>query len=308
MAHIFRSTKSAEEVAKGFAAFCKSNNVITRGYVRVGKTPRGLRGLIAAKDIPKDDNVVIVPDHAILTSFETLRSTNFIHAVESQDIKLDFTHKNLSSQVGGTFIYDHHVMLALYISHTLLAAESAEKFRPLVDYMPRSEANFTDLTVLLERAIDHSRLYNTVGMALANHHHVSPQDFRSVLIWALCMVISRSVPLEHTKTIQKLAKDTPLEQEIGERETGTTTNFHLSSIIPLLDMINHDENDNVAIAVPDVDMKHSRCVIARSLRPISKGEEITMKYGGVHDPQMLKIFYGIPEIIPVAAVPSLPYS
>lgn len=306
MAHIWRTTKSAEEVAKGFALFCKNYNVITRGYVRVGKTPRGLRGLIAAKDIPKDDNVIIVPDHAILTCFESLRSTNFIKFVESQDVKVDFSYANLSNRVGGTFIYDHHVMMALYIAHTLLAAENAEKFRPLVDYMPRGEGNFTDLQVLLDRAIDHSQLYNTVGMALASAHHVSPQDFRAVMIWAMCMVISRSIPVEHKDTIKKLAKDTPLEAEIAARETGTTTNFHVSCVVPLIDMINHDENDNVAIAVPDVDMKHSRCVIARSLRPISKGEEITMKYGGVHDPNMLKIFYGIHEVIPVGAVPSLP--
>lgn len=305
MAHIWRNSKTAEEVAKGFAMFCKTNSVITRGYVRVGKTPRGLRGLIAAKDIPKDDNVIIVPDQAILTAFEALRSSNFIHAVESQDVKVEFTYANLSNRVGGTFIYDHHVMLALYITHCLLAEESAEKFRPVVDYMPRGEGDFTDLQVLLERAIDHSQLYNTVGMALANYHRISPQDLRACVVWSLCMTISRSIPIEHTETIKKLAKDTKLEAEISGRETGKTANFHVASIVPLLDMINHDEHDNVAIAVPDVDMKHSRCVIARSLRPIAKGEEITMKYGGVHDPNMLKIFYGIPNVIPVAAVPSI---
>jgi hypothetical protein len=306
MAHIWRTTKAAEEVARSFSAFCKNNNVITRGYVRVGRTPRGLRGLIAARDIAKDDNVIIVPDHAIVTCFEALRNESFVRAVESGGAKVDFTYSSLSARVGSTFLYDHHIALALVLAHSLLAADKADRFGPLVDYLPRGEADFGELTVLLERAIDHATIFNTMGMALAAHHHISPQDMRTVVVWALTMVISRTIPIEHRATVAKLASGTPLEHEILEREKGVTTSFHVAALVPLIDLINHDENDNVAVAVPEVELKYSRCVIARSVRPIAKGEEITMRYGGVHDTNMLRIFYGITNYVPAPVVPALP--
>lgn len=304
MTYIWRCNKSADAVAKGFAGFCKESGIVTRGMCRVGRTPRGLRGLIAAQDIKADDSVIIVPDNAIMTAFEPLRSQSFISAVTSPrnpnaiDLYDVFPYQKLSSRIGTTFLYDHHVMLALYMSHILLAPAETERFRPYLDYLPRGEANFHELQRMLERAIDHSSTFSRTAPALCSAHHVSMEDMRGVTVWALTMVISRSIPIEHTKTLEKFAEGTgPLEHDVLEKDKGTqTASFHVSAMIPLIDMINHDENDNVAIAVPDLETSKKRAVIARSLRPIAKGEEITMKYGGAHDPQMLALFYGCQHV------------
>lgn len=314
MSYIWRCSKSPEAVAKGFANFCKTNSLVTRGMCRVGRTPRGLRGLVAAQDIKADESVIIVPDNAIITCFDPLRSQSFLSAVTSSrnpnavsDLNDVFPYSKLHTRVGTTFLYDHHVMLALFITHLLLAPPETEKFRDYIDYLPRGEANFHELTLMLERAIDHCQTYTRIAPALCAAHHVSVEDLRAATVWALTMVISRSIPIEHTRTLEKFAEGAgQIERDLVEKEKNNTPNAscHVSALIPLIDMLNHDENPNVAIAVPDVESSKRRAIIARSLRPIAKGEELSMMYAGQHDPQLLSVFYGM-QYIPTLQQPRL---
>jgi hypothetical protein len=53
----------------------------------------------------------------------------------------------------------------------------------------------------------------------------------------------------------------------------------------------------VCVMVPEDGMREMRPIVARALRPIAVGEEVTMRYG-MTDPYGLRVFYGMEDIFP----------
>ena len=151
----------------------------------------------------------------------------------------------------------------------------------------------------------------------------SEGEAKSVLIWALAMIYSRSTVVDHSPTLQKcfegllfpstadprasekfFAPDTVAPAQttnIGASDTtsaavGKSVNRDrlLPMLCPIIDLCNHTsdpQKENVAVYVPDVEQQSTRMVCLRSLRSIAPGEELCMMYGvGERE---LDIFYGM---------------
>src|SRR5687768_15100836 len=108
MTSILRSKYSNLDVAKRFGAFCKEHAIITRGFVRVGMTPRGLRGVVAAKPIPVNENVIVVPHKAFITAFDAIRNEDFVKSVCGGSAPL--TPDTILERINGTFLYTHQAL------------------------------------------------------------------------------------------------------------------------------------------------------------------------------------------------------
>eukprot|EP00388_Colpodella_angusta_P024718 GDKK01000012.1.p1 GENE.GDKK01000012.1~~GDKK01000012.1.p1 ORF type:complete len:512 (-),score=41.12 GDKK01000012.1:36-1544(-) len=151
----------------------------------------------------------------------------------------------------------------------------------------------------------------------------SENDSKSVLIWALAMIYSRSTVVDHAPTLQKcfegllfpstsdpravekfFSPDTANPSVTANASPSDTTasavgkSVHRDKLLPMMcpiiDLCNHTSDsakENVAVYVPDVEQQHTRMVCLRSLRSIAPGEELCMMYG-VGDRE-LDVFYGM---------------
>jgi hypothetical protein len=317
MTSILRSKYSNIDVAKRFGAFCKEHAVITRGFVKVGMTPRGLRGVVATKPIAVNENVIVVPHKAFVTAFDAVRNKDFVKTVCADDFPV--TPDTILERINGTFLYTHQAMLGYYLADIFLVgdhvdataqseavqtqAEAAKLnitpgggFLRYVDFLPRSEGNFTELREIVRRTLKVWQRNEDLEANMAKRHHVSVEDVREVVDWAVMMSISRAIPIEHKPTLEKIMEGTEF-LPLLEKEP-VQTQYSLPVMTPLLDMVNHStQNENVAVMVPDHPMRDTRPVVLRSLRAIAAGEEILMRYA-VADPYAMRVFYGMTDILP----------
>lgn len=315
MTAVLRSRFSNLEVAQRFGAFCKEHAVITRGFVKVGMTPRGLRGVVANKPIPVNENIIIVPDKAFITAWDALRNKSFVDGVCGGTFPL--APENINERILGGFMYVHQALLGYYLADILMLGDHVDStaqseavakaqqqfditpgggFVRYVDFMPRHEGNFSELRDIIQRTVRAWPVNAELEERFAKRHHLSDQDAREVIEWGIIMVISRALPVEHKPTLEKVLRDTPFTQLLnGEPDL---TQYSLPVMAPLLDMVNHStQNENVAVMVPDAPMREARPIVARSLRPIAQGEEILMRYG-LTDPFGLRVFYGMESVLP----------
>eukprot|EP00672_Neobodo_designis_P021709 CAMPEP_0174829430 /NCGR_PEP_ID=MMETSP1114-20130205/1924_1 /TAXON_ID=312471 /ORGANISM="Neobodo designis, Strain CCAP 1951/1" /LENGTH=315 /DNA_ID=CAMNT_0016063177 /DNA_START=30 /DNA_END=977 /DNA_ORIENTATION=- len=315
MTSALRSSYTNVEIAKRFGAFCKEAGIVTRGIVKVGMTPRGLRGVVATKAIPVNETVIVVPDKAFMTAFDALRNKDFVDNVCGGEFPLQVD--DLRARIMGGFLYVHHVLLAYYMADTLLLGDHIDStplseslspiekelkltpnggFNRYVDFLPRSEGNFQELRGILERTLRTWQLNEDLEGNLGARHRISREDAREVVLWAIMMVLSRSLPIEHKGTLERIFAKTDF-LSLLEKEP-TETQYSIPVMCPLLDMVNHsNQNENVVVMVPEDGMREMRPIVARALRPIAAGEEVTMRYG-MTDPYGLKVFYGMEDIFP----------
>jgi hypothetical protein len=277
---------------------------------------------MATRDIPANDTIVVVPNNAILSIFDAYRSATFNQALKDAGLAaLPMQPNGFGGRVGSTFLMEHQVILGLYMAHMTLMSRAvaaaatagaasgnmsqqenwnpgfspAEPFAPYVDFMPRGEGNFSELTTTLRRLVDHSPAANTILSPLAIAHNVAAPELRDALVWALTMVLSRAVPITHRPTLLRVAEDTPFDALFKGVPPPDAAPITVPLLVPLVDMINHSAAPNAEVVVPEVETLHARCLIARSLRPIAAGEEITMQYTAADDLQVLRTFYGISQ-------------
>ncbi|CBZ27189.1 conserved hypothetical protein [Leishmania mexicana MHOM/GT/2001/U1103] len=347
--HMLRVLDSPEVLAKSFIGYCKRHHVTTRGWCRIGYVHRAppqcthshpgnylLRGLIASRDIAKDENVVMMPVTACLHPGAAFRCEPFwkLLAPEVQSALSSLTCAYNSRIADRSLIRHNQLLLALYMTYLVLlqncnaAQLSATPGGDAIEYinfMPRNEGNFEQFAAHLAGWLDAPEICRSAQASLASHFQLTQAEVRPVIIYALCMIYSRMVPVDHRACLQYALQSTPLARawddieataapaalpppsssgSVGDgsvHRSGANASLvrdPISFLCPVIDMCNHSNHENVAVMVPDRETTPvTRPVIClRTLRPITKGEELTMTYGAV--PHELKLIWGMQEILP----------
>jgi hypothetical protein len=287
--YMVQASRTPVEVAQNFARHCKAKSLITRGMVKTGRTPRGIRGVVALKDIPTDTNVIVAPHMAFLSVFDAVRCPRFKGLWSGQ---VPFEPSQFDARVGSTFLQLHHVLLAYHMAHMMLYndTEKIEELRYL-DYLPRGESDYVELTKGLEQFLGHSDVGNDAAERIVKFHATTPAVVRATALYCLLMIFSRSIPVEHKATLERVMEKTDFVPML-EGEPATQTKYSVPILCPLLDMINHAADENVGIAIPDAELKHGRALVVRTCKPIKAGEELVMTYAG-GDRQMLRFIYDL---------------
>lgn len=385
------------------------------GYVNRSTSPSSppLRGLLANKDLKKGENVVMLSERACLHPGRALRCTPFLQLLPSvwRETWLNQPRVLLHNErlFEGALIRHHQWLLALYMSYMILG----HRLRPEVfhtgaspttttaipdadvidylDFMPRTEGDFRLLSIHLTRSLDSSAPLSLVGggggagamvqeceSALAKHFAVTPAEVRAVVLYTLCMLFSRMVPVDHKGLLRASFRYTPLAKDVvealleqeppssiahsshkegggvegggdGAHVSGTVETSPiayaaqfvrepLSFLCPVIDMCNHASRaaENVAVMVPssssitscesvepsrpeghssphpfsvsnstspdsssfttaNTSFSGSPILCLRTLKDISKGEELRMCYGDSLNE--LQVIWGMPEVV-----------
>ncbi|KPA84053.1 hypothetical protein ABB37_02176 [Leptomonas pyrrhocoris] len=347
--HLLRVLDAPQVLAASFIAYCKRHHVTTRGLCRIGYARRSpppntgstaqaylLRGLIANNDIPPHENVVMMPVTACLHPGVALRCKPFWNLLpaDAQATLQDVTVAYNSRLADRSLVRHNQYLLALYMTYLMLlrncdparlAATPGGDVMDYVDFMPRSEGNFDQLAAHLAGWLDGPEVCRTSQVALASHFHLTQAEVRPAIVYALCMIYSRMVPVDHRACLQYAFQSTPFahawddvaataalaalppdtkttataagNDEGGKGSVNTSlVREPISFLCPVIDMCNHSEHENVAVMVPDREPTLSGPVIClRSLRPIAKGEELVMTYGAA--PHALKLIWGMQDIL-----------
>ncbi|KAG5501206.1 hypothetical protein JIQ42_06205 [Leishmania sp. Namibia] len=349
--HMLRVLDSPQALAKSFIAYCKRHHVTTRGWCRISYVRRSpplnakahpdnclLRGLIANKDIAKDENVVMMPVTACLHPGAAFRCEPFwkLLAPEVQSALSDVACAYNSRIADRSLIRHNQLLLALYMTYLVLlrncnaAQLSATPGGDAIEYinfMPRNEGNFEQFAAHLAGWLDAPEICRSAQASLASHFQLTQAEVRPVIIYALCMIYSRMVPVDHRACLQFALESTPLARAWDDVEAtaapaalpppsstestgggycgsvqseGLRTSLvrdPISFLCPVIDMCNHSDRENVAVMVPHRDKPSMTgpVICLRTLRPVAKGEELTMTYGAA--PHELKLIWGMQDIL-----------
>lgn len=291
LSRLVRVDRSADIIAKNFSAYCKVKAIISKGQVKIGTTARGLRGVIANKDIGANENIITVPHTAMLSPMDAVRDAGFSSILAKANLPPIVTPATINEKIHGSFIRRSYVALGLYICHVILTNDFEQhEVLKYLDFLPRGESSFAKLNGILTSLLecDEPTVANVAAVALA--HSVDANELREMMHWALAMVFSRSMALDHGPTIEKLAAGTSFVADMPPEQT-----LAFPTMVPLIDMCNHGTDENAGMMVPDAEMQQLRCIVLRSLRTIKKGEEIVTRYGS-NNPQELETIYGIDQV------------
>ncbi|CAD2219163.1 hypothetical protein AGDE_02182 [Angomonas deanei] len=344
--HLLRVLKSPNEIAKDFIAYCKLKQVTSRGLCRVGYVQRKppsaagdryglpsdpsryrLRGLIANKDIEKDENIVIVPERSTLSPATALRCKPFMSLLPPEMQREYFlTDKFIKNSriIERSLVRHNQLLLAWYMTYIIvmsalepatLATVPGSEVMQYINFMPRSEGQFDTLADHLSGWLDTPEMSRQGQVALASRFGVSQAEIRPVILYCLCMIYSRMVPVDHRGLLQFAFRETELENKFTSTALPTpdangilppatapspVVDEPIGFLCPMIDMCNHSTHENVAVMVPnDENYKPSALtgpvICLRSLRPIRKDEELTMTYGAAE--RELKLIWGMVEIL-----------
>lgn len=365
--HLLRVMAPPTTIAKEFATYCRRNNVVTRGLCKIGFITRRppsstipqsssgilpplapeqcrLRGLIANKDLKKGENVVMLPERACLHPGRALRCEPFVRLLP-QEWRSALEKKNperllLNERLmPGSLIWHHQLLVALYMAFIMagyqLKADWMARDVPgsdaihYLNFLPRDEGNFYALSVHLMKWLDAAPIIRESEGALAKQLSVTQAEIRPLLLYALTMVFSRMVPVDHKGLLEASFRKTELEgwfslPQDGEPsasgsqspgETPPTTDgsaapaivpevkegfvkHPISFLCPIIDMCNHSASENVAVMVPataPASAASGPIVCLRTLRDIAKGEELTMSY--TTQLNELQVIWGMTSIL-----------
>ncbi|KEG09612.1 hypothetical protein DQ04_04951070 [Trypanosoma grayi] len=303
--HLLRVLQPPQQQAQHFVEYCRAHQVLTRGLCRIGATRRGgMRGLIANKDIKKDENVVMLPPRACLHPGTALKEKRFFSLFPEQERETYFLKQSFieNSRVADRSIIRHNqFLLACYMSYLILRNDTNEGGQALryVNFMPRSEGDFEQLTSNMSGALDSAAVCRVGQSVLASHFGVTQAEIRPLLQWSLAMIFSRMVPVDHRWTLKHSFSDTPFENAFemrGPNDDKSLVKEPIAFLCPVIDMCNHSEHENVAVMVPEqTPTAHEPVICLRSLRDIEKGEELTMTYGG--SPTELRVIWGMQRVL-----------
>lgn len=344
--HLLRVLDSPHAVASRFIAYCKTQNVKTRGLCRIGFVTRAspqttsstsapkmvpLRGLIANQDIRKDENIAMMPVSACLHPGAAFRCTDFWQLLprDARETYAAPSSARNSRVVDRSLIRHTQHLLALYMVYLMLLrafypsqlqATRGGDALSFIDFMPRDEGDFEPLAAHLSGWLEAAPICRSTQAALASHFGITQAEIRPALLFALCMIYSRMVPVDHRACLQYAFQETPFQNvwdvdPVDSKQAsdsdgsgggasllqvapqGKLVQEPVSMVCPLVDMCNHSEHENVAVMVPDrAEVSIGGPVIClRSLRDIAKGEELTMTYGAA--PHELRLIWGMKEIL-----------
>ncbi|AAZ13016.1 SET domain containing protein, putative [Trypanosoma equiperdum] len=303
--HLLRVLQPPQQLAQNFVAYCKAHQVLTRGLCRVGKTKRGeLRGLIANKDIKKDDNIVMLSERACLHPGRALKCERFL-AIFPQNVKEMLLQNPLfvqNSRVAERSIIRHNqFLLACYMTYLILRNDENAEGQALkyINFMPRNEGNFEQLISNMNGVLDGAAACQSAQAALSLQFGITQAEVRPLLQWSMAMIFSRMAPIDHRWTLQCAFKNTPFAPAFDIRGPDDDANMvkePIAFLCPVIDMCNHSDHENVALMVPQrTDSSHESVICLRSLRDIDRGEELTMTYGG--SPTELRVIWGMQRVL-----------
>lgn len=343
--HLLRVLDSPQALAQAFIGYNKRHHVTTRGLCRIGyarrspppnasSTPQNylLRGLIANKDILQNENIVMMPVTACLHPGVAFRCKPFwdLLPADAQATLRDVKGAYNSRISDRSLVRHNQYILALYMVYLMLlrscdparlASTPGADVLEYVDFMPRSEGNFDQLSAHLSGWLDAPEVCRAAQSALASHFRLTQAEVRPAIVYALCMIYSRMVPVDHRACLQYAFQSTPYahawddvaataapaalpspgapptSNPMSGSAPAALVREPISFLCPVIDMCNHSEQENVAVMVPEREPTLSGPVIClRSLRPIAKGEELVMTYGAA--PHELKLIWGMQDILP----------
>ncbi|KAH9593363.1 SET domain [Trypanosoma melophagium] len=304
--HLLRVLLSPQEQAKHFVEYCRSHHVLTRGLCRIGTITRGggnMRGLIANKDIRKDENIVMLSVRACLHPARALKNKTFFSIFPPNEANKYFLQKHFveNSRVADRSIIRHNqFLLACYMTYLILRNDMREGEEALkyIQFMPRSEGDFEQLISNINGSLDGAEVCRIGQSAMASHFGVSQAEIRPLLQWSLAMIFSRMAPMDHRWILRHAFSETPFENSFditGGTDDKTLVKEPIAFLCPVIDICNHSEHENVALMVPEqTPTSHEPIICLRSLRDIEKGEELTMTYGG--SPTELRVIWGMQKV------------
>ena len=304
--------RDATTQAKNFGAYCAAHQVKSMGQLKVAKGPTsGCRGLVARKAIPQGGTVVAVPRAAWLSVVDAVKDHGFLAraAIDTQG-NFPIPRDNIGARTLGGFVQHHHVLLGLYMCDILLQDDvDANNGRlKFVDFMPRYDGDFSQLITQMAPLVEATPLTEPISAMLARHYKLERDALFGLLMWCLCMLFSRSVPMAHPPVVAALTRHTPFaalgelpapasQQEAQERAKAGLAG--LPVLVPMVDLVNHARDAsgvNVELAVPTAPVGgvgEGDVLVLQATKPIAVDEELLMQYAG-GDANYARIFYGVP--------------
>ena len=304
--HLLRVVKSERDVAAAFVQYCKQHRVLTRGMAKIGRTPRGLRGLLATKFIPANETCVVASTDAAISVVSAIADPTFtnLFSDEMQYLMLHDTNI-LFGKVGKSSLRFSQLVPALYMTCAVMDPVETHfgGVRAYLDFLPRHEGNFVQLKHNLAPVIDQDHMTLQCQNAIATHFRVTEAEVRQVLLWCLTMLFSRQTIVDHKSTLMRVLEKNTSFRHVYDADSGPLVVNPLPMLIPMIDMCNYSkkEHENVAPMAADHFIGAGPGAVAvnavclRSLRDIQAGEELTMSYGA--NERELQVLYGMPTIL-----------
>ncbi|KAH8610808.1 SET domain [Trypanosoma vivax] len=303
--HLLRVLQPATQIAQNFVEYCKANQVLTRGLCRIGKTKRGgMRGLIANKDIKKDENIVMLSERACLHPGRALRYRRFASIFPQKEWEMNFLAPSFvaNSRIADRCIIRHNqFLLACYMTYIILRNDDKDEGQVLkyIQFMPRNEGEFEQLIGNMNGALDGTAVCRTAQAALAAQFGITQAEVRPLLQWSLAMIFSRMAPIDHRWTLKRAFSSTPFADAFerhGPDDDKDLVKEPIAFLCPVIDMCNHSAHENVALMVPErTDTMHEPVICLRSLRDIEQGEELTMTYSASQTE--LRVIWGMQNVL-----------
>ena len=295
MASFVNVGKSAEVIARNFGSFLKARTVLARN-IKVGlSSERKIRGLIATQDHPNESILVALPASSILSHATAMADLSFAEVFKDYPL---MTPEKTNDVVPGSWMRLQQYVLALYIVHLILSRDPTAETTPkhwlnYIDFLPRSENPFNELSKYLEAFYSHADLCTDSMRLLCEKHKVGMGEMKEAVKWATAMVVSRGLPVEHRETVLGAMAGTPFYEYVEGLEAPNGRLKQLQAVMcPLMDVCNHADAENAAVMAADQPILNQRFLCLRSTKPIKAGEEVLMKYA-VRSPLELSFFYGI---------------
>lgn len=232
---LLRLDRPASVVAKNFAAFCGSKGASSSG-VRVGKTSRGLRGIISTRELKPRTTVLSLPLASSLSVGTAVRDSMFMSELDADIAALAFRKGFFAERIGVSPIRFDQYLLALYLGHIVLT--EGHEFRSYTDFLPRAEGAFGALHQKLEQHLNACTFAMQHEEWMAARRGVTQSEMRQLLLWALSMVFSRQVILSDHAAVGHVLQGSGVPVV-----SGCTT----SVLPPLIDLLNHSVEDNVEL-------------------------------------------------------------
>ena len=292
---LLRVPHQPKDVSFHFAHWVKKQGVMMRGYARIGTHQRsGLRGLIAAKTISKDESIVTVPSKAMLSFTTAMKDVTFRTVFEESDLPQPISVLNMAAKFSNTFIYRSHMVQAMHMTHVHLLQDGV--IHPYVwyfNFLPRGEGDFRELTEMLTSIMENSDECTSWLQALSRRHSNLPiEDLRLMVAYFLTMLGSRSLPISHAPIVEALLAGTEFSEILTNKalvvEFNPNEPLSVPVMCPILDMCNHHPENNAEVAVPKI-TPIDPVILVRATRQIEQGEEIFIRYKS----DELELMYGM---------------
>ncbi|KAL7540232.1 hypothetical protein ACHAXR_009958 [Thalassiosira sp. AJA248-18] len=244
-------------------------------HVKIDSNNQGLRGMYATKDIKRGQIVIEIPFDAALMTGDTLWSTiydDFDDVPGSDDWEeddLDDVYQGLN--LLQSFVNDQYY--APYIANLPEKPSSGDEAGLTPDFWSKDVILGLEVPSFIKQILDRKQIVQEV----AKKNNMNENELR----WATWMVRSRRfttwnmVDDPNGEEDEALFGVFPIRRKPIEQIQGF--------LLPLIDMANHAHDPNAELKISvnrwTREFDDTSTFALRALRPIKKGEEVTLLYG-----------------------------